>query len=159
MKKLLFTCVLMATSAVANAGVYTCRAEKSGMNYLLVFDRVNHQLAIFSQLKSQIVNNNWSLMYGRAAIAYPMQPGSEYAAFVSTQDDSQTDWELVAPDTCFVHKIDGLDLRLKSTSGPQFKASIQHRPSLERNPNKSQNECPTPMPYIAPPVEITCDVM
>lgn len=161
MKKLILLLVTMGMSAVAQASIYTCNTDtaqgRGGLIYLLVMDRTQHQVSIFSQSVGAIYNDSWALMHANAQMAYPMSPGSQYAVTISAQDNSAVNWDLVSPDTCFVHKIDGLNIQLQSNNGQEIKGTIQSLPSLERNPKKSQDECPLPMPYVAPPQALTCN--
>ena len=165
MKKLLISILLAGISASANASIYTCRDAKTQSNaesknvYLLVFDRVQHRLSIFTQFYGTTVPDSWSLMHADAYIAYPMQPGTEYAASVIAQDASTIDWSVVDPQTCFVSKKDNVNLQLKDTNGYEIKGVISTTPNVVRNPNKSQQDCPTPMPFVPKPMQITCTKM
>ena len=163
MNKLILFFVLIATSISAQASIYTCNTDtakgKGAVIYLLVMDRAQHQVSIFSQSQGVVFHDSWSLLHANAQMTYPMQPGAEFPVVVYAQDLTPVNWDLVAPEACFVHKVDTLQLKLRSNNGQQITGTIQSSPNLVPNPNKTQQECPTPMPYIAPAQALTCEKM
>ncbi len=163
MKKLILSLILLGTSATAQASIYTCNTDteqgKGAVIYLLVMDRAQHQLSIFSQSRGVVFHDNWTLLHANAQMTYPMQPGAEFPVYVYAQDNTPVNWDLVAPETCSVRRTDTLQLKLRSNNGQQITGTIQSIPNMVPNPSKNQQECPTPMPYIAPAQAFTCDKM
>lgn len=152
MKKWVLILTLFGASAFADASVYFCKANHAPIpSYLLVFDRIEQSVAVFSRAASA---DSWSLQYGTVHLTLARQAHPEF--YGMAEDYSSVDWEWDRyPDKCHVSKKPTLSISFPKIDGDSIRGKMEWMSNIVRNPHKS--DCPLPPVLPSRTEELTCD--